>query len=337
MTTLTWQNPQALQLQNSIRTLEINLQEYKDYIKREEVNLSVTNGVEYLFTRLNTEFLGPLNVDTLEQGETAKQRLINIIEHHLQLTLHGRDNIRDNIGQYNSLLNSAYTQIAALKERLENVDTSSRTVSQADVRKALSVFKGIKSPNSILLKEKEGQPYLRFVLNPVISRLDSSTQYELIHSEVGDLHIPISPVIVKINLITGDTAITPYTGWSSHAVYKFDGGYSPHPHVLGTYPCLGDFAAPFREAVENQEWLETALFIKLFLERIITGDVAGKNWIQYFGVWCNLRTDADFIYYQGKRYNIWQTKQPGYYELRPFDSEGPVVPHPANNVFFPGV
>lgn len=337
MTTLTWIHPKVELLQNQLTFLESKLEEYQNHNESQYVKLSVYNGVEYLFARLIEEFLEPLNIDTLNQGEAAKQQLTNIIDQQLKYTLYTRDNISSSIEHNISSINSTLTQIAVAKEQLENIDQAPRKVSQSIIRKSLITFNGIKSQNSILLREKDGKPFLRFVLDSVISRLDSSELYNCIHSEVGDLHIPISPVTVKIDLITGETAITPYTGWSKYAVYYFNGKYSPHPHVLDTYPCLGDFSAPFRESIENQEWLESVLFIKLFLERVITNDLAGKNWIQYFRVWRNLDSNTSSIYYQGKCYNIWQTKQLGYYELRPVDHDGPVIPHPSNSVFFPGV
>jgi hypothetical protein len=338
-TSITWHNIRYQELVSSLadENEEITRNDYLINTKNGELKykkdlLAVLQNV-YAYLKEQNQVNTYMELGIID-GAVQLQDILDRQVYHTDSVIR---NIEDTIAVAKNNIDIGNSRIAIIKERIAAIENEQQsiTVELTDVKKKLKTFSSI-PPRSIKMEQNTDKPIIQFNFNGIISKVDISlnnTPY--IKSDFSDIYIPIPPVIVSIRPTNGEITMTgKRSGYTKYSVFTWDEVRAVHPHVLGFKPCLGDFAGPVREAVNDLDWSTVATLLKLFLERIVSNDAAGENWIRYLTGPVNGWFYNDTFSAFNRNGFIKQHLTPGYYTYYDRNGENPIE-HPFNKFYFP--
>jgi hypothetical protein len=133
---------------------------------------------------------------------------------------------------------------------------------------------GIRPGSIALFRQGTHEVVIRWVFTDLWAKTSPPPYRWINNSQPLDIKIP--DVEVLVHLMTRAIVITfaddppPATG------FAYNGSDKPHPHLMGgDNPCMGDFGPLFNESLHDEDYETMATVLRLFLETINLGDVAG--------------------------------------------------------------
>lgn len=241
--------------------------------------------------------------------------------------------MKDRIGALDIAINTQLDAIAISKEQLAACEDQGITIKLADVRAKLKPFDFIKEKSIKLCVQEDiygaKVAMLTFSTYGMLCAADSKIQdeYSWLESPHDSPNLMLSPAKVEIHLLTGRLFIKPQQSRVDTQKLRFNSEFitnGVHPHCLhGHEPCLGSYAGPFREAVEQQDWGLVASLIKMYLSSINWKDSAGQSFVSgYFNILkrITMNYEACLMPSEGDgTYKFRELDTPGDYEVTFFD------------------
>ena len=318
---LTWTDPNFQHLKNTITERERAYNDYREYVNRYEAELQ--------------------DIQTWHQliDEVMNQRIPSSAD-----IRHGQRFVSEVRGTLNALVSTATAQHTSAKGYLGGIITDltrareqvrryppdfqgERCVSKAEITEALAGLPNLKAGSIATGYTPYGVPFVRWVFTGVFLRPNENPHAWLRGLGAENIpSIPLQDVQVTVSLVDGTVRLAPVRGQRDQAPFSWDNQNRVHPHILSNDdPCLGDFAGPFREALDEFDWVSVYTYLRLFLERAINSDAAGAKWIQPFITTLsmhNIAYHADIASPLGQpTHGCWIVETtPGCYELRVKDS-----------------
>ena len=203
--------------------------------------------------------------------------------------------LKELISDLDTRINGHLDAIAISKEQLEACKDQGSTIKLVDVRAKLKPFDFIKEKSIKLCQQEDIYGVKVFMLTfttyGTLCAVDSRIQeeYSWLESPHDSPNLMLSPAKVEIHLLTGRLFIKPMQSRVDTQKLRFNSDFitgGVHPHCLhGHEPCLGSYAGPFREAVEQQDWGLVASLIKMYLSSVNWQDSAGQSFVSgYFNI-----------------------------------------------------
>lgn len=163
-----------------------------------------------------------------------------------------------------------------------------------------------------LLRMPGGQVFLVFILHN-LKMTPRSNNTTLVNKGGPIAPMPLGKVKVIISLSNGYVRLETVGSDPQH--YQYNGwgrGRKVHPHVLrDSIPCMGDFAPPFSEALDNFDFPTVVDIICAFLETADPQDGAGFNWVRWVDPSFSRGERNREYTYNGFRY---QQNEAGYFD-----------------------
>lgn len=290
-----WENPTYRQITASIRNQEVALVTYQRLVQDEEARLQLRNEWRDLFRsilgdlpqRVTDELASLEDIPSLygpfgrSEGHQEAARLEEALGRFTESISNSPQLI-----DYRRQLNQIEAELATLHERLSRFgpDSQYNRLDRKDLLAAIRKLDNVDPGRVYLGKDRSDRPY--FVLRFTDIQLKPDRPFHF-NSRFVSPHdnrptFPLQNVNCRFYLDTGEIQVAALRGESNLNPFEFS-GWQPHPHVLGVgSPCLGDFAGPIREAVEDQDWQTLIALTRQFLSRAVLGDTAGRNFIPAF-------------------------------------------------------
>lgn len=102
----------------------------------------------------------------------------------------------------------------------------------------------------------------------------------------GPFRLQIPPIRVVLDLTSNAVRFHMIRSHTSQYPWGMHGRRVAHPHVLRYHsPCLGDWAIPVTEAMQNLDFPTLVSMILNVLQTAYDGDVAGRSWRTYLTPW----------------------------------------------------
>mgnify|MGYP001176273120 CR=1 FL=1 len=212
----------------------------------------------------------------LELGDELRRMDHEILRHE--------ERLRDKLAEYDDSLGHLQRLKLQLASQLSDENQGPNVISVKDVEQQLARDNCYYRAGS--LKFKTHQFDSRRAIATVVF---NSTRAVDIHADDEDWEarpsIVIYPVTVDFHMNfrhnTFSTSIRAVPN-ESFRVLGFDDQRVLHPHMTApTQPCLGDYAAPIQEALENMDIPTAASVMLMFLQRFDPDDGAGRHYYKF--------------------------------------------------------
>lgn len=350
--TVSWQNAQFIitteQLNNAKNNLQLEtntISSLNESIGQYQQSINFFDFCENNISKI-AQCIGlekPLDAKTEEVIFSAFQAIRNQNQRSLTDLEHSAAETNSKIAHYRY-------EIARLTEQLNRLPSGTKTLTTDTLKKALAIFKDKINPRQILLcKNNSNSPFIRLVIKNVkYTLIDEEERYPFILTPHPQISIPLPPMEVHIFLENGKVSITPYK--NAYTPYMWDGKKTVHPHIIAeNSPCLGDFSASFREALDNEDWVLAISIFILFLETVNSSDIAGAQWGKYFFIvhnamqlnldLTNVRVPNTAHARSNRLFKIRELEQPGTFMYEAYTTDGSIrtpeddFPHPWNSLF----
>lgn len=318
---LTWTDPNFQHLKNTVTERERAYNDYREYVNRHEAELQDIQTWHHLLEDNLTQTLA----DAIEtpQGRRFATTVRDALNVLVSTATAQHTSAKGYLGGIITDLTRAREQVRRYPPDFQG----ERRVSKAEITEALAGLPNLK-PGSIATGYLSYNiPFVRWVFTEVFLRPDENPYAWLRGLGAENIpSIPLQDVQVTVSLVDGTVRLAPVRGQRDQAPFTWDHQNRVHPHILShDEPCLGDFAGPFREALDEFDWVSVYTYLRLFLERAINRDAAGAKWVQPFITTLsmhNLACHADIAYPLGQpTHGCWIVETtPGCYELRVKDS-----------------
>ena len=226
------------------------------------------------------ETLGTLVPTDTTHGAALHCQLLRTLDSMQQGTL-------DALTAEQSQLAATTQQITRTREQLRRYPSSydgRKKATKKDIATALKGLPNLK-PGSIATGYTATQePFARWIFTGILMQPNYNPFSWLRGLGPGNTpSIPLPDIEAHLNCATGRVSLRPLRGQRDSAPFFWSPTSTIHPHVLNDdYPCMGDFAGPFREAVDEMDWVSAYTFLRLFLSRAIDDDSAGRHWRDLF-------------------------------------------------------
>ena len=278
---ITWTDPRVRTHRNEVAHCERRIERTKSNIIDWENELNKAVDVleevkQFVMANVAGDLVTDEVCDMLMRGVEDPARRVR--EYKDRITLLHRD------------LELNYEAINRSQEVLERLGDGVTVFTKQSVKEQLADLPSINDKTICVGENDNYGPFVRWSFEGLMMRPDENNMQNINFGD--DVAIPLEPLTVTCFLNDNNCTIVPKRGGKRFRGYGDN--MVAHPHILdGNRPCLGDFAGPFTEAMDDKDFATVAVILESFLSQAAVNDAAGSHWYKWI--------DADITSYTSSR------------------------------------